>query len=213
MEFLVEFLLYQPWWAIYAVVFGVLIACGLGFPMPEDIILFTMGYFAYNGLADLKSGILVCMAGVLIGDSIIYFLGYRLGAKLATRRPFSSLLTPDRLEKTQKLFHRWGNRVILAARFMPGLRAPTYFSAGTLKLPYRVFIGYDFAASLVSVPLLVYAMYRFGGQVDLVIQKAHQVQGGIAMLITAAIGFFVAKHYIKKWRARRGETNASPPTA
>jgi membrane protein DedA with SNARE-associated domain len=198
MEVLIEFLLYQPWWAIYVVVFGVLVACGLGFPMPEDIILFTMGYFAYNGLADLNYGILVCLAGVLIGDSVIYFLGYHVGSKLTQRQPFSRLLTAERMGRAQSMFHRWGNRVILAARFMPGLRAPTYFSAGTLKLPYRVFIGYDFLASMVSVPALVYVMYRFGGQVDKVIKWAHQVQGGIALLITAVVGAFLLKHFVFK---------------
>lgn len=202
MEILVEFLLYQPWWAIYVVVFLVLIACGLGFPMPEDIVLFTMGYFAYNGLADLKYGILVCMAGVLIGDSIIYFLGFYLGDRIIHKRPFSKVFTADRLQRAQSLFLRWGNRVILAARFMPGFRAPTYFSAGTLKLPYRIFIAYDGLASLVSVPLLVWAMYRFGGQVDAVIAQAHRIQGGIAILIGSIVLLFLAKHYILKRRAR-----------
>jgi membrane protein DedA with SNARE-associated domain len=200
MDFLVEFLLYQPWWAIYAVVFAVLIACGLGFPMPEDIVLFTMGYFAYNGLADLEYGILVCMAGVLIGDSIIYFLGFYLGDRIVHRRPFSKVFTPERLDGAQKLFLRWGNRVILAARFMPGFRAPTYFSAGTLKLPYRIFIAYDGLASILSVPLLVWAMYKFGGQVDAVIARAHQIQGGIALLIASIILFFVIKHFALKKR-------------
>ncbi len=202
MEVLIEFLLYQPWWAIYAVVFGVLVACGIGFPVPEDIILFTMGYFAYNGLADLNYGIVVCIFGVLIGDSIIYFLGYYVGRKLTQKQPFSRFLTEARMSRAQGMFHRWGNRVILAARFMPGLRAPTYFSAGTLKLPYRVFLGYDFLASLVSVPALVYVMYRFGGHVDAVIKRAHQVQGGIAALIALLVLGFVAKQFLlKKKRA------------
>jgi membrane protein DedA with SNARE-associated domain len=203
MDALIEFLLYQPWWAIYVVVFGVLVACGLGLPVPEDIILFTMGYFAYNGLADLGYGIAVCLAGVLVGDSIIYYLGYHVGRKLTKREPFCHFLTEARMARAQGMFHRWGNRVILAARFMPGLRAPTYFSAGTLKLPYRVFIGYDALASMVSVPALVYFMYRFGGQVDYVIRRAHQVQGGIAALIAALVAVFVAKHFLFKKKRRR----------
>ena len=91
MQSLVELLLYQPEWAIYVAIFGVLLACGLGFPMPEDILLFTMGYFAYNGLADLKYGILVCLAGVLIGDCTIYFLGYYYGSRLTKIKPFSKI--------------------------------------------------------------------------------------------------------------------------
>lgn len=198
MEHLVELLIYQPEWAIYAAIFGVLLACGLGFPLPEDILLFTMGYFAYNGLADVKIGIAVCMAGVLIGDCTIYFLGYHFGNKLTKVKPFSNFLTPDRLQKAQDMFHRWGTRVVLAARFMPGFRAPTYFSAGTLKLPFRVFFGYDFVAALFSVPLLVVAMYKFGNQVDYVIEQAHKVQGGIVVLILSIVSLFIVKHFLFK---------------
>lgn len=203
MDALVEFLIYQPWWAIYVVLFLILIVCGLGLPVPEDIILFTMGYCAYNGLADLKIGIAVCMVGVLAGDAIIYFLGYHFGKKFAKQGAFSRLLPEERMNKTKALFHKWGNKVIFVARFMPGLRAPVYFSAGTLHLPFRIFFSYDFLASLISVPLLVGAMYKFGGQVDIVIKKAHKIQGGIAMLVATVVLLFLLKHFITSRKSKR----------
>ena len=200
METLVEFLIYQPWWAIYVIIFTILIICGLGLPIPEDIILFTMGYCAYNGLADLKTGIVVSMVGVLLGDSMIYFMGQHFGTKLTKRGVFQKLLPEERMEKTKELFHRWGNKVIFVARFMPGLRAPVYFSAGTLHLPFRVFFSYDFLASLISVPLLIVAMYKFGDKVDYVIQEAHKIQGGIVLLVGIAIAGLVGKHFFMKSR-------------
>ena len=200
MQSLVEFLIYQPWWAIYAIIFVALLACGLGLPMPEDLILFTMGYCAYNGLADLRIGIVVCMVGVLIGDSSIYYFGRYFGERMTRRWPFKTVLPPERMERTRALFLRWGNKVIFLARFMPGLRAPVYFSAGTLRLPFRIFFSYDLFAATISVPLLTYAMYRFGGQVDLVIKKAHEIQGGVAALILVGILFLTVKHQLAKKR-------------
>lgn len=200
MEALLEFLIYLQGPVTYLVAFGVLLACGLGLPIPEDITLFTMGILSYYGLADLKSSIVVCLAGVLLGDSVTYFIGRRYGVRLVKKGVFAKIFPPDRMEKTRHLFHKWGNKVILAARFMPGLRAPTYFSAGALHLPFRVFIFYDGLASLISVPLLIGVVYYFGDHVDKVIQIARKVQNGIAFLILGIVLLLVLKHYAPKIR-------------
>jgi membrane protein DedA with SNARE-associated domain len=199
---LLEYLLYSQGSVPYLLAFLMLVACGIGLPIPEDIILFTMGLLAYYGLVDVKTSIFVCLLGVLIGDSIIYFIGRKFGVKLARKGIFAKLLHPERMDRVKKMFHRWGNKVILAARFMPGLRAPTYFSAGTLHLPFRVFIFYDGLAALVSVPLLVGVVYYFGDHVDHVIKVARRVQGGIALLIGTLIALFVLKHFVLKKREK-----------
>ena len=49
------------------VVFLILLACGFGLPMPEDIILITSGILASHGVVQLHQAQLVCFAGVLIG--------------------------------------------------------------------------------------------------------------------------------------------------
>jgi membrane protein DedA with SNARE-associated domain len=133
-----EFLLYMPPAIPYVAAFLMLLVCGLGVPIPEDITLFIMGYLAFNRLADFWISVAVCMVGVLLGDSIIYWMGRHYGPRLTKKGLFARLLPPERMERTRKLFHKWGNKVIFAARFMPGLRAPTYFSAGTLHMPFRV---------------------------------------------------------------------------
>src|SRR5581483_2662325 len=127
MDSLLEFLLYMQGSATYAAALGVLLACGLGLPIPEDITLFTMGLLSYYGLTDLKTSILVCLIGVVAGDVTIYWVGRHYGMRLVKRGIFSKILPADRLEKVKGLFHKFGNKVIFAARFMPGLRAPTYF--------------------------------------------------------------------------------------
>ena len=206
MEKFFEFLLYTPDIVPYFIAFGVLVACGIGLPIPEDLTLFTMGYLSYNGIIDIKISILVCFLGVMIGDSIIYAVGHHYGSKLLRRGIFAKILPPERMKKTQSLFHRWGNKVIFAARFMPGLRAPTYFSAGALHLPFRVFFFYDGLAALLSVPLLTGLTYYFGEHIDWVINMARRAQYGVALLIGALVAFFVVKHYITK----RRRAHASP---
>jgi len=124
MDKLLEFFLYLQGPYAYLAAFLVLLGCGLGIPIPEDITLFTMGILSYYGLADLWVSIGVCLFGVLFGDSLIYFIGRRYGEALTQKGIFKKLLPPDRLAKTREMFAKKGNSVIFAAGFMPRLRAP-----------------------------------------------------------------------------------------
>ncbi|NBW99671.1 DedA family protein, partial [bacterium] len=63
----------------YLLIFGILVACGLGFPLPEDIPLIATGYLIWDGTMTWVWGILVTMLGVLIGDSLLFWIGHRLG--------------------------------------------------------------------------------------------------------------------------------------
>ena len=124
----------------YLVIFFFLLACGLGLPIPEDILLIAAGVLAYYEVIDLTLAIAVCLVGVVVGDITVYFLGAKYGRKLTNRAFFSSVLPPHRLDRVKMKLHKYGNKLIFSARFMPGLRAPIFFTAGTLHLPFRIFL-------------------------------------------------------------------------
>ncbi|MCM2321741.1 MAG: DedA family protein [Oligoflexia bacterium] len=196
MEKLVDFLLnfYGP--TPYFVIFGILLACGLGLPIPEDITLFAAGLLSYYGLTDVWTMIIVCLVGVMVGDSLIFMLGAVYGRKLTKKWFFHKLLPDDRLELVKKQFHDRGTKLIFFARFMPGLRAPIFFSAGTLHLPYRVFFFYDGGAALLSVPAIVGAVYYFGDQLDRVVKIIQRVEHGIVLVVIAVVLAVAAKWYL-----------------
>lgn len=205
-NFLFDFLVYNDGSFAYIFAFSLLLACGLGLPIPEDIILFTMGYLSYLQIVDFSHAVIICLIGVLIGDFIVYFLGRKFGRRLLSTSFFSKIFPDARIEKTRLLFQRWGNKVIFAARFMPGLRAPTYFSMGMLHQPFRLMLLYDGIAAVISVPLLTGATYYFGDQIQEAIGFAKRIQFGIIFLILLIILFFVAKHFI----LNRKKKNVSP---
>ena len=176
----------------YFACFGILLACGVGLPLPEDITLFACGLSAYYGLTDLWIIILVAYAGVIVGDSIIFWLGSAYGQKLTNGWFFRKILPAERLNLVKTKFHEKGNKLIFIARFMPGLRAPIYFSAGTLHLPYRVFLFYDGLAALLSVPVIVGAVFYFGDELDKVVRVIQRVEHSIALvivLVAVIVGF------------------------
>ena len=75
MDSLVDFLLnfYGP--TPYFMIVGILLLCGLGLPLPEDVTLFAAGLLSYYGVTQVWIMIAVALVGVLLGDTIIYYLG------------------------------------------------------------------------------------------------------------------------------------------
>ncbi|MFC1706029.1 DedA family protein [Planctomycetota bacterium] len=187
----------------YLIVFGILLGCGLGLPIPEDITLFAAGYLCYRDQAVVFPMIGIAFVGVLLGDTIIFVLGRWYGERLTTKWPFKRVLTPSRIDSVGEKLRVHGYKLVFAARFMPGLRAPIYFTAGTLRLPYRVFLTYDGFAAVISVPAIIYAVYHFGAQVDRVIHVIKRIEGGIVTAILSILLLLVLKHYWSKNRANK----------
>src|SRR4051812_45962138 len=94
------------------------------------------------------------LAGILIGDSIIFRAGQTYGERLLDTR-LGRHIPGERVQRTIAAFDKHGPKFIMAARFVPGLRAVTYFVAGTTGVPYWKFILYDGVAACVSAPAWV----------------------------------------------------------
>ena len=151
--------------------FLLLLLCGVGLPLPEDIVLTVAGMLAMDdGRAWLPVAILMYV-GVLAGDSLIFFLGRRFGGKLLAWQGTHHLFPPQKQAKVQRLFDRHGSFVLVIARFLPGLRAPIFSSAGAMRVPYLRFLLLDGAAALVSAPFFVWLGYWLWKQFDDDIQK------------------------------------------
>jgi membrane protein DedA with SNARE-associated domain len=185
----------------YLIVFSLLLACGFGLPMPEDVILFAAGMMSYYRAAEVWVMIGVCFCGVLIGDTSVYTIGALFGRRLRKTTFVKRLLPPARLRIVRRRLHEQGNKVIFAARFMPGLRTPVFFTSGTLHLPLRIFVFYDGLAALISVPTIVYATYFFGAHVDRVVRVVKRIQFGVF----GTILFIIAVLALKAWWAHKKE--------
>lgn len=202
MEALYSFLLHYNTGPVpYVIVFVLLLLCGFGLPMPEDIILFAAGLMAYYAKADVWLMIMVCFAGVMIGDSSVFTIGALYGKRVRRFALVRRMLPPKRMKAVRRKLHEQGSKVIFAARFMPGLRTPIFFSAGTLHLPFRTFFVFDGAAALISVPTIVYAVYYFGDHVDRVIKVVKRLQFGVI----GSILLLIAVLALKSWWAHRKE--------
>lgn len=188
----------------YGAVFGVLLACGLGLPLPEDITLLFGGYLAHLGQAKLSVMMVVGFTGILAGDSLIYLAGRRVARRKSKPNGFlARIVTPEKRVRVQALFAKHGPKVVMIARFLPGVRAVTYFTAGSAGMKYRWFIFFDGLAALVSAPVFVYLGWRFGDQMDLVLEKLKKGQLGVVIALVVALGGWFAISVYRKRKQKR----------
>jgi len=136
--------------------FFVLLLCGLGLPIPEDIVLIAAGVLGESlGRSWIEVSALM-YAGVLGGDCITFFAGRHVGGWLLTSRWFQRIVSPDKQAKVAGFFHRYGPMGLFIGRFLPGLRAPIFFTAGSMKVPFWKMLLFDGVAALISVPVFVW---------------------------------------------------------
>lgn len=141
----------------YLAVFLILLACGFGVPIPEDVTLVAGGIISGLGYANVHLMFGVCMVGVLLGDSTMFLIGRHFGVRALRWRWVNWLLTPERYARVQQKFERYGTRLLFIARFLPGLRSPVFLTAGmTRRVSYLKFLMLDGLAALISVPIWVY---------------------------------------------------------
>ena len=208
-ETLIRLIEQQPM-LIYLTVLGVLFACGMGVPIPEDITLIAGGYTVYvaqqRGLESptLSVMVLVGLVGVLSGDIILFVLGRYLGGRVTRLWPFRRMITARRMRRVQHFFGRYGAWTAFMARFAAGLRAPTFLLAGAAKMPFRVFALADGTAAMISVPLLVWIAWRFGAQIDRVKYWLKQSKYGLFALF-GLIAIWLVVHLLRRLRRRRRE--------
>ncbi len=185
--------------------FIVLLLCGLGLPIPEDIVLITAGAL---GQADGHSWIEIAAlmyAGVIGGDTITFFAGRHLGGMVLTSRWFQRILPPPKQAKVVDFFDKYGSMGLFIGRFLPGLRAPIYFTAGSMKVPFVKFLFFDGLAAIISVPVFVWLGHwlweNFHNDIEELnktLKQSHEYAGWAAVVIVAlAVGGFLL------WRRKR----------
>ena len=146
---------------IYAIVFLATLGT-IVLPIPEEAALLAAGYTAREHGAALIPSVLAGLFAVLAGDSIAYFAGRFLLARLLRTRLGTMLLPEPRRVWAERLVSTHGARAVAVARFTVGLRGFVYFAVGASGYPFARFLVIDLAAGFVEVFALVGVGFAFG---------------------------------------------------
>lgn len=167
----------------YLAPFVVLLLCGLGLPLPEEVTLIGAGILLYREEVAFVPIVAVCSAAILLGDSVPYWLGRRYGMNALRVRWVARLVHPERLHRLRARFAEHGNVVTFACRFFAGIRIPGYFVAGTMGMGYARFLLLDALGVLISVPISIHLGRVFGGSVDTLKERFHDFHLILAFLV------------------------------
>jgi|AntRauTorckE6833_2_1112554.scaffolds.fasta_scaffold04897_5 membrane protein DedA with SNARE-associated domain/pimeloyl-ACP methyl ester carboxylesterase len=127
----------------------------LGTLISEDLTCIGAGLMAARGLIGFWPAVAACFLGIFVGDILLYLAGRWLGKAAVRRAPFKWILSKKDLERSSEWFKAKGPAIIIASRFLPGSRMPTYFSAGAIGASFWMFTGYFLIACIIWTPLLV----------------------------------------------------------
>jgi membrane-associated protein len=184
-------------WLGYAALFAILFSeTGLlvGFFLPGDSLLFTVGVVASAGALDIRWVIPVLSAAALLGDSTGYLLGRQTGPRIFSR-PDSRLFKQEYVTRTHAFYEKYGGKTIVMARFVPIVRTFAAFVAGVGKMPYFKFLPYSVCGGIGWVTCLTLLGYEIG--------SFPFVRRNFDKAILLIIFVSLLPTFIEFWRARR----------
>ena len=188
-------------WLGYGALCGIVFAeTGLlvGFFLPGDSLLFTVGVVCGAGNLNLPLIIFLLMCSAIAGDNVGYYLGRRTGPMIFNR-PKSRFFHPDHLVKTRRFFERHGGKSIIYARFIPIIRTCTPFIAGVARMRYTRFLGFSLVGGAGWIFFITMAGYSLG-QVAIIRQNFEKV---VLLIIFLSLLPVV----LEVWKARRVVNN------
>src|SRR5262249_33466645 len=98
-------------------------------------------------------------------------------------------LSPQRRQLTEENFHRYGVSILVFGRLVPGIRAPLFLTAGSMRLPLPRFLFADGIGAIVGNSFFFFLGYWLGDSVKTLIEHAEERLKPI--LILAVIGLVV----------------------
>ena len=196
LQLIEHYMLVYGYWAVF---FGVMLE-NAGVPVPGETILLIAGYFASTGEFNIALVMIIAASGAVVGDNIGFAIGHHYGRGFLLRIGRFFFLTPKRLEHMENYFERHGNKTILVARFITGLRVFAALLAGaSRKMPWRVFVLYNMAGAVLWSVVITTLGYLFGASLPLLVKWVGR--SGTILLIAAVVIGVIA------WRVRRHRAN------
>jgi membrane-associated protein len=130
-------------WLAALVIFA---ECGLllGFFLPGDSLLFTVGLFVGTGVIHhpLWLACLVLTVAAFVGNVVGYEIG-RFSGPAIFNRGDSKIFKREYVDKTMVFFEQYGPRAIVLARFVPIVRTFITVTAGVGAMDRRKYLTYS----------------------------------------------------------------------
>ena len=187
----------------YAVLFLSVSAEQIGLPVPAVPVLLAVGALSASGRFSLAAALPLAVAACLVGDLPWYELGRRRGRRILKFLCRISLEPDFCVRRAADAFTRHGARVLLFAKFVPGLNlaAPPLSAMFHMSLPR--FLVWDVAGALIWAGAFIGTGYFFSEQIELVGAFALRLGGGGVVLSAGMLALYIGWKYANRRRFLR----------
>ena len=141
-EFLIGFVLQAILMLGYAGVFLLMLMESTVLPVPSELVMPFAGYLVSNGTFGLMEVIVASLAGSIVGSLISYYVGKSFGRATIVKFGRFFFLNEHHLGIAHKWFEKYGDKTILACRFVPAVRHVISLVAGTAEMNLKKFVLY-----------------------------------------------------------------------
>jgi membrane protein DedA with SNARE-associated domain len=166
-------------------------------PSPSDFVLIVGATLISNSTIGFVPILILTSIGSGLGFIVMYLIGEYFGEKIL-RSGKLKFIKAESLEKADKFFHKYGYKIIIINRFLPGTRAVVSFFSGVHKLkPFPTFT-YAALSSLLWNSLLIFLGIQLGNNLELIdkyLKEYSQIIFGI-LALTAFV--FLVKFILNK---------------
>ncbi|MFE5320928.1 bifunctional DedA family/phosphatase PAP2 family protein [Paenibacillus sp. NPDC056579] len=168
----------------------------LALPLPGEVLMTYAGLMIYQGHFNWIMSILTAALGASIGMTLSYWIGFKLGIPFFEKYGSKIHLGPDKLKKTSQWFERYGNKLLIIAYFIPGIRHFTGYFSGVTRMTYRTYMIYAYLGSLIWTSTFISLGKVLGPkweQFHRAITKYLLIAGIIAVVVLVTV--YVLKRY------------------
>jgi membrane protein DedA with SNARE-associated domain/rhodanese-related sulfurtransferase len=172
----------------------------LGLPVPAVPTLVVAGAMAGVGRLSGPEVFALAVGACLLGDGAWYTAGRIYGGRVMSLLCRISLSPDSCVAQTQSSFERWGAKLLLVAKFVPGLSIIAPPLAGATRMGWARFLAFSLLGSILWVGVALAAGSLLRGEIVELLPRAVHLGGAAAVVLLALLGCYIGW---KWWERRR----------
>ncbi len=166
-------------------------------PSPSDVVVVVGASLIASTSIEFIPVLFITSIGSALGFILMYYVGFFLSEKVL-RSGKLKYISPDALKKTDIWFSKYGYKIILVNRFLPGTRSVISFFSGVHELNVLRTFFYSLISAFLWNVLIIYLGMSLGNNVEL-IDNYLNTYSNIGMAVTALVVIiFTIRYFLKK---------------
>ncbi|MCQ6282009.1 DedA family protein [Bacillus sp. EB600] len=174
----------------------------IGLPIPDEVLLTYVGYNVFQGKLSYIFSLISAFIGAMGGITFSYFIGNKFGLPLLKKIGPKIHLTEEKVNRTEKLFSKFGPSLLLIGYFIPGVRHLAAYLASINRYPFRKFTIYAYTGALIWSFTFI-TLGRMLGEDWVYVERYFSKYSIYLILVAFLLGIFIYLFWKKKRQVRK----------